>query len=410
MKWPTEIDVLSSNFDSMTTDLRLATAKIVSSKQRLREIIDSMPSMIFGANKKGELTEWNKEIAHYMKIDREQVMNKTFVALCPNYAFLMPVIEKVLVSKIPERLPNQVVYINEHRSHQDIIIYPIISQEEIAIIVRIDDVTDKINLERAMIQTEKMSSVGTLASGMAHEINGPLSIILQGIQNIERRIDPAIEANQKTAQELGIDLQHVYKYFEYRKLSMFINGMKEAAERASKTVANLVEFSRESNSVKASCSLVEIVEHALILLSTDYDFKNLTEHHQLKIVKNIEENLPNIYASSSDIQQVIFTLLKHALHSMQNQDKNALINIKLSQIDSMIELQIENNGAHLDDETQKRIFEPFFTPKNLSESKKIGLSVSYKIITQGNKGELSLVSKENEGTVFILKLPLATAS
>ncbi|NBW56209.1 sensor histidine kinase [bacterium] len=407
-KWPTEIDVLSDNFEAMTERLLEGQAKIIATQLRLRDIIDSMPSMILGINSKGEVTEWNKEMARFTNISPEQAVGKEFLTLYQSYSFLLPIIAKVLENKTLERIPNQVVYVNQHRSYQDIILYPIVDNDNVSIIIRIDDVTHRINMERAMVQTEKMSSVGALAAGMAHEINTPLANILQGSQNIMRRIDPTMEANQKAAQELGLDLNLVMSYFNQRKISTFIDAIKESAEKASKTVANLLQFSNQSSSAKTACSFAEMIDQSLELAATDYDLKQNTDFKTVEIIKDIPADLPKVYASSTDINQVILNLIKVSCQSMMSHAKKQIIKIKLSLENSKVKLELSDNGPGLDEETQKKIFEPFFTSKNIGEGVSLGLSVSYKIIVDSHKGDLTISSGENAGTTFTVMLPVAT--
>ena len=120
--------------------------------------------------------------------------------------------------------------------YADVMVYPLLANGMAGAVIRIDDITNRVRIEQMMVQTEKMMSVGGLAAGMAHEINNPLSGVLQSSQNIQRRISAELEANRETAESLGIDLQLVYRYLEERGILEFIESIRQAASRASPPV------------------------------------------------------------------------------------------------------------------------------------------------------------------------------
>jgi signal transduction histidine kinase len=127
-----------------------------------------------------------------------------------------------------------------------------------------------------------------------------------------------------------------------------------------------------------------------------------------EIIKDIQADLPKIYASNTEINQVILNLVKVCCQSMMAHSKKQIIKIKLSSANSKVKLELSDNGPGLDEETQKKIFEPFFTSKNIGEGVSMGLSVSYKIIVDSHKGDLTISSEENGGTTFTIMLPVAT--
>jgi len=106
------------------------------------------------------------------------------------------------------------------------------------------DITERTLVQRALIQNEKMSSVGGLAAGMAHELNNPLAGIIQGIQNIERRLSTDFEKNIEVANKLGVDLHKTWEYFEQREISNFLQGMEKSGERAAEIVNSILSFAR----------------------------------------------------------------------------------------------------------------------------------------------------------------------
>ncbi|MBI2419390.1 MAG: PAS domain-containing sensor histidine kinase, partial [Ignavibacteriales bacterium] len=110
----------------------------------------------------------------------------------------------------------------------------------------------------AMIQSEKVLSVAGLAAGMAHEINNPLGTIVQGCQNLLRRMSDELPKNKTAAENLGVQLSVIQQYFHNRQLFEVIESMRSAAQRASEIIKNMLQFSRKSESKKVLCSINKI--------------------------------------------------------------------------------------------------------------------------------------------------------
>ena len=106
----------------------------------------------------------------------------------------------------------------------DITLYPLKDNNLTGLVIRIDDISQREKMEEVIVQTEKMKSVGGLAAGMAHEINNPLGAILQGVQNIQRRIQVDNEKNQEVAFQSQLDLKAMWDYLEQRQIIKFINS------------------------------------------------------------------------------------------------------------------------------------------------------------------------------------------
>ena len=124
----------------------------------------------------------------------------------------------------------------------------------------IEDITERTRIQEMMVQTEKMLSVGGLAAGMAHEINNPLASILQALQVITRRLDPALPANAAAAKSVGIDLEAMRAYMRERELDGFLDGIRDAGQRAAKIVKNMLGFARKSGGDYAECDLAELLD------------------------------------------------------------------------------------------------------------------------------------------------------
>jgi signal transduction histidine kinase len=260
-----------------------------------------------------------------------------------------------------------------------------------------------------MIQTEKMMSVGGLAAGMAHEINNPLGIMMQAVQNIERRVAPDLPANSRVAEECGTTVEIIQTYLEKRMVLALIADIREAGARAAKIVANMLQFSRRSESALQYAKVAELVDQTIELAANDYDLKKKYDFRHIEIKREYADDLPEVKLVTTEFEQVILNLLKNSAQAMGDQpdkDKKPVISIRLSADSTTFRFEVEDNGPGMEKAVRKRVFEPFFTTKPVGSGTGLGLSVSYMIITNNHKGSMEVESVVGLGTIFTISLPL----
>jgi signal transduction histidine kinase len=232
----------------------------------------------------------------------------------------------------------------------DVTVFPLVGGEMGGVVVRMDDVTAQVRMEEIMVQTEKMMSVGGLAAGMAHEINNPLGSILQGAQNLRRRFSPDIKANIQAAEAAGCPLETMQAYLEARKIPRIVDGIAQSGKRAADIVANMLEFSRPGKSEKRAISVTQLVEASLDLATKDYDLKKNYDFLRITIVREFAEGLPDIICSRTEIEQVLFNLLKNAAQAMADEeapDKTPTVTIRTRRDPGGVAIEIEDNGPGL---------------------------------------------------------------
>jgi len=271
-----------------------------------------------------------------------------------------------------------------------------------------EDMTDHKYSQELIIQYEKMMSVGGLAAGMAHELNNPLGGILQGIQNIKRRLSPDLAANQEVAEKCGVNLQDLQDYMEKRDIDTYIQGVRDSGERAAKIISDMLSFSRKSESQMVPANLNQLLEYALKLAESDFDLKKKYDFKDLQIIKEFDPDLPEVPCIESEITQVILNLLRNsaqALAEMEHLEVPRII-LRTSADGDTVKIEIEDNGPGIPESTKMRIFEPFFTTKPVGQGTGLGLAVSYMIITKNHSGVLAVESDGNRGTTFIIQLPV----
>lgn len=272
----------------------------------------------------------------------------------------------------------------------------------------IRDVTQLHAMQSMMVQSEKMLSLGGIAAGIAHEINNPLGVILHAAQTMALRIKADFPKNHKTAELLGVQFADVRAYIEARKLPDFIHEIEQAAGRAAHIVRHMLDFSRRSESRCALCHLPTIIDKALHLIHNDYELKKQFDYKQIDIIRAYPEECPSILCAESEIEQVIFNIVRNAIQAMAEMSpppEHPCIRISITYLPTMVRLEISDNGPGIPESARSRIFEPFYTTKDPGFGTGLGLSVSYFIITKGHQGQLTVWPRQGGGTVFRIDLP-----
>ncbi|WP_051272610.1 PocR ligand-binding domain-containing protein [Fundidesulfovibrio putealis] len=267
------------------------------------------------------------------------------------------------------------------------------------------DITEHKCMQDVMVQTEKMMSVGGLAAGMAHEINNPLSGILQNVQVVVRRLTQDVPVNATAARAAGCEFSSIVRYAQDREIIDSLKSVREAGLRAAQIVASMLEFSRRTTSNNAPTDLGELLDKSVELCSTDYNLKKKFDFRNIRIVREYDPGLPEVPCSGPQIQQVFMNLLGNAAYAMSGQPA-PVITLRTRRDGDMAVIEVEDNGCGMDQELTRKIFEPFFTTKPVGEGTGLGLSVSYFIVANNHQGSLSVNSWPGKGSRFTVRLPL----
>jgi signal transduction histidine kinase len=255
-----------------------------------------------------------------------------------------------------------------------------------------------------------MTSLGGLAAGMAHELNNPLGIVLQSLENVERRCSAALPANQAAAREAGLELASLRRYMDARGISDYLAAMRQAAERAAAIIRAMLEFSRAKNSQAGPCSLAGVVESALELAANDYDLRRKFDFRAVRVTRDFAEAAPDVACSTGEMVQVVLNVVKNAAEALaQAPERNGppTIDVKLRPDGRHVRLEIRDNGPGMDEPTRIRVFEPYFSTKRPGEGTGLGLSVAYFIVTQRHGGTITVESSPGRGSCFVIRLPVA---
>ncbi|MEG4004684.1 PAS domain S-box protein [Microcoleus sp. Pol11C1] len=272
-----------------------------------------------------------------------------------------------------------------------------------------------------LVQSEKMSSLGLLLAGVAHEINNPVSFIygnLTHLTNYTQDLFHHLELYQKHYPDPVAEIQQEREENELdflgEDLPRILSSMSVGVERICQIVQSLRNFARHDDSQMKPINLHEGIDSTLLILN--HRLKGNGEKPPIQIVKQYGE-LPLVECFAGPINQVFMNILSNAIDALEDANKRqncqemlekpSQIRICTEVVGNFIEIKIADNGPGITEEVKQRIFDTFFTTKPIGKGTGMGLSISYQIIVERHKGELYCTSELGKGTEFTIKIPIA---
>lgn len=392
----------------------IATQKIIAvqlqdTKRQLQTMINSVPDVLVGVDANGKVNYWNT--AAFEKTGRsfDKALGTHILVALPQ----LPITNEQLLDIIKSQQPfiHQHIQQIEHEEPKfyDLRIYPLLNSHTSGAVIQLKDITKRIQIENMMIQNEKMSSLGELAAGIAHEINNPLGIILHNLQNIIRRTSVDLPNNIKAAERFDLNLTSFSNYLQDREILKFLDNIKEAGERAGSIVTNMLEFSRNNHAEKNWIDLKKVIEQSIEFNRNT----SIVEHKQMAdivVTTKFSADFPLVFGSAAELQQVFLNLLRNAYQALTNDthpiNPHPQVDISGYMRKNEAIIEIHDNGPGIKDNIKAHIFEPFFTTKEVGKGTGLGLSVSYFIITEHHKGSISVSSQHGKGATFKIRLPM----
>lgn len=405
---------LQKEKDGLDARVKERTRELEQSQEYLRDITDGVEEGIMLLDDKFKVLWANRRIMEISGLKEGEVIDNYCYSVthrlngpCKAPYDICPIVDVLKTGKS----------ITEVHTHYDkdgnefyaeVSAYPVRDDKgEIKQFIHISrDVTEKIKLENklktfaqdlqranqelkaaqaGLIQSAKMASIGQLSAGLAHEINNPLTGVLNNVQLIKMMME----------QEGGSFMSDA----EFKEL---LNIIEESATRCKNITQSLLDFSHISKVYTSRLSANELIEKVGNLVAYELRLQNITLRTELS------PDLPFIQGNPQLLQQVFMNLITNARWAIKKkaQEKGGLITIKTEYQPqkNIIAIYITDTGVGMSDEVKKRIFEPFFTTKDVGEGTGLGLSVIYGIIKE-HKGAIEVDSRENAGATFKIYLP-----
>lgn len=272
----------------------------------------------------------------------------------------------------------------------------------------VQDISERLRMIDALVQGEKMTSVTSLAAGMAHELNNPLGAIVQNAQNVRRRLSSDLPKNKDVANETGIDLEALSIYLHKRHVDDLFDGITESCERASGIIKQLVNLRPHLDQEKTPTAINGVVDDAIAMAAIDYDLKHDYRFTEIKIVRDFNRELPDVICREGDIKEAVLSILRNAAQAMADRTQSPKITIRTGLDGDRAFIEIADNGPGMEHAIMERIFDPMFTTHS-PKRKGLGLSSTYSIVCDHHGGRLKVDSSPGNGAMFRIELPLTQA-
>jgi PAS domain S-box-containing protein len=380
LRWST---ILEHEVATKTDDIRRYTAELERSETKYRSLVESAEDLIFKLDPDGTIRTANRHTARMFGISAEELTGQSLYRFLPKEQTdeqLQLIGEAIRSGK--GRRTETLMKIQGEDFWFNIQYIPVRGEpngdDHVLGIAR--DITDRKSLEKQLINTEKLASLGTLAAGVAHEINNPIGIMLGFCDLLLEKIEPGtMEYNDlKTIERHGLHCKSI--------------------------VERLLSFARISEEAEEYCEVAANVEAVLSVVKHTLNMNNI------ELVATLDSDLPMVHGDSRGLQQVVLNLISNAIYAMNGQGRLA-VSAGLAKKEGWVELVVSDTGCGIKKELMQKIFDPFFTTKKVGEGTGLGLAVSYGIISKygGNIQCESWTEEERParpGTTFTISLPV----
>jgi two-component system NtrC family sensor kinase len=351
------------------TSHRKAEEALKQQKALNDRILENSPSAILVIDNNGKILLANQTFYRDFEYWGSNVSNKSIFRIIKVKEF-QEVVSNVLKNK-EDVLTTEFSY--DLDNIRKVITADIVKMQDNQYLIFLNDETEERIKQQKLYLTDRLVSIGEMTSGVAHELNNPLTSIITLSQLLQ---------DNDLGDAINQDLLDIHC----------------EAKRAAKIVDNILKFSRQNTEDKENIQVSSLVDDVLKLRSHEH------QSHSIEVVTHIPHDLPYVYADRFQLQQVILNIILNAEAAILEAQDKGLIHITAEKKQDCILLSISDNGPGIKDEHLGRIFDPFFTTKDIGKGTGLGLSICFGIISRQG-GKIYANSKYGEGATFFIELP-----
>lgn len=378
MRRTDELGKLADSFNDMSKELLEKSRLLEQEKERLNVVVNGIGAGLALVTKEYQITWMNPILKGWLKEDRLTLPCYALIGgentPCLNCPITCPDLDKIAdeVMKFKDGPNGERIF--RHR------VFPLnhAIEEEGEFLVVLEDITEQKQMEETMIQTDKLSALGIMASSFAHEVNNPLATINVYAEDLIDRIQAGDE-------DLDED-----------EMEHYLRKIKENTERCKKITGNLLNFSRKNDWTEDHIRVREIIESSISLV------EHQLKKQRIQLELRVPDSLPMVTGDGLKLMQVIVNLINNAVDAMESEGR--LLVSASADDEGQVSIKVTDSGHGIPAEAMDKLFDPFFTTKPIGKGTGLGLSVCYGIIQQFG-GTITIDSKPEEGTTVEIQLP-----
>ncbi|MGQ9683979.1 MAG: hybrid sensor histidine kinase/response regulator [Anaerolineae bacterium] len=367
------LSLLANETSAAVANARLFN-QVARARQEWLQTFDALSDGVFLHDRQGRILRANRAFARLVDRPFPEIIAQPWHELIP----AGPAVRQVCWQQAsPERsVAEYDISYGEGRTLH-VSVSPVSEGDAVCVHV-LRDVTEERAMQRQLAQAEKLAAIGQMLSGVAHELNNPLTTIIGFSELLQEAPLPA---------PVQADLNRIYRQ----------------AQHSARIVQSLLAFARQSRIQLAEADVNGLVRQVLEFMQPQLD------SHHVRVHLELAPSLPTTLADAGQLQQVLLNLITNALQAIASIRDQGCITIKTTAAPTHIVLTIADNGPGIEPDLLSRIFDPFFTTKNVGEGTGLGLSICYGIVRE-HGGRIWAESQPGQGAVFHVQLPLRHAS
>ena len=367
------------------TRTKFLEKEVKESEEKYQNIFNTIPNPVFVVDAESmDILDCNQSVTSVYGFNKEEITSTSFLNLFEenNRDDLASRIRSSdVINQVRQvRKDGNIIYVNIRISRT-----PYLKSE--ALLITTSDITERLMAEQLLIQSSKMATLGEMATGVAHELNQPLSVIKTASSFMKRKIQKGEAIKDEILETLSEEID-------------------DHVDRASKIINHMREFGRKSDVKKEKVDVNESLKKALEIFSQQLKLR------EIEVVEELGEDLPAIMADSNRLEQVFINLLINARDAIEERWEKSdskggekKIFLKTRHEDGMIIIEVKDTGTGISKNILDKIYEPFFTTKEVGKGTGIGLSITYGIV-QDYDGSIHVETEEGIGSNFIIKFPV----
>jgi two-component system, NtrC family, sensor kinase len=405
------------------SDRKRAEEELIESEQRYRNLVENISEGMLELDERGVATFCNQRMAEILGYDQSEIVN------VDSFKFVEPYSRDSLNREWQERRKGKVgryesILVRKDGARVPLMVFSSPLWDEQGkfkgALVIMSDITERKMLESQLLQSQKMEAVGQLAAGIAHEINTPTQYVTDNIQFLESSFGGLLDILREYESlrgELGSGPELSKKLFalearsrvidlEYllEEIPLALSQTREGLGRITRIVRSMKEFAHPGLETKALLNLNQAIETTVTVARNEWKYV-------AEVETVFDPDLPSVFCIPGQINQVLLNILVNAAQAIAGEvedksDQKGKIEIRTIKKDREVEVRISDTGPGIPSSIRDRIFEPFFTTKEPGKGTGQGLSIAHRIIIRNHQGQLSVDSGPEQGTTFIIKLPI----